>query len=182
MREMIARNRIADGLLYLQVTRGAARRDHVLPEDAAAPDFDPDHARRRTWPRWRRGWKMASRSPARPDQRWARCDIKTVQLLPNLLAKQAAKAKGAFEAWLVDDDGFVTEGALDQCLDRGSAGDVVTRELSQRNSAGVTRRIILEAVAEAGLAGARAQIHRRGGHRVRAKPSCHRPPGRRCRW
>jgi D-alanine transaminase len=86
-----------------------------------------------------------------PDQRWARRDIKTVQLLPNLLAKQAAKAKGAFEAWLVDGDGFVTEGTSTNAWIVNEAGAVMTRDLSQAILPGVTRRVILEAAGEAGM-------------------------------
>jgi D-alanine transaminase len=86
-----------------------------------------------------------------PDQRWARCDIKTVQLLPNLMAKQAAKALGGYEAWLVDADGFVTEGTSTNAWIVDGQGEVVTRDLSNAILPGVTRRIILEAAAEAGL-------------------------------
>ena len=87
-----------------------------------------------------------------PDIRWARRDIKTVQLLPNLMAKAAAKRDGAFEAWLVDDDGYVTEGASTNAWIVDGAGDVVTRDLSHAILPGVTRRIILEAAAAAGVA------------------------------
>jgi D-alanine transaminase len=86
------------------------------------------------------------------DQRWARCDIKTVQLLPNLLARQSAKAKGAFEAWLVDRDGFVTEGAATNAWIVDAEGRVVTRDLSRAILPGVTRRIILEAISDSGMA------------------------------
>jgi D-alanine transaminase len=151
MREVIVRNRIADGLLYLQVTRGAARRDHVPPKDAPRPTLiltmrAQDLAGLAQ--RMENGIAVASA----PDERWGRCDIKTVQLLPNLLAKQAAKAKGAFEAWLVDKDGYVTEGASTNAWIVDAKGDVVTRDLSRAILPGVTRRIILEAIAEAGLA------------------------------
>jgi D-alanine transaminase len=83
------------------------------------------------------------------DIRWGRRDIKTVQLLPNLLAKQAAKASGAFEAWLVDQDGFVTEGASTNAWIVDRDGVVITRDLSNAILPGVTRRIMLEAMAEA---------------------------------
>jgi D-alanine transaminase len=150
MREMIARNRIANGLLYLQVTRGAARRDHVPPKAPLRSTLiltmrSQDMAGLQA--RMENGIAVASA----PDLRWKRCDIKTVQLLPNLLAKQAAKAKGAFEAWLVDDDGFVTEGASTNAWIVDSEGKVVTRDLSNAILPGVTRRIILEAIEEAGL-------------------------------
>jgi D-alanine transaminase len=150
MREVIGRNKIRDGLLYLQVTRGAARRDHVPPKEAMRPTLImtmrvQDMAALKA--RMEKGVGVASA----PDQRWGRCDIKTVQLLPNLLAKQAAKAKGAFEAWLVDDEGFVTEGSSTNAWIVDAKGDVVTRDLSHAILPGVTRRIILEAATEAGM-------------------------------
>ncbi len=150
MREMIARNMIRDGLLYLQVTRGAAKRDHIPPASGQRPTLimtmrAQDLAALAV--RLEKGVAVASM----PDQRWARCDIKTVQLLPNLLAKQAAKKKGAFEAWLVDDDGFVTEGASTNAWIVGQDGVVVTRDLSNAILPGVTRRLILEAARDEGL-------------------------------
>jgi D-alanine transaminase len=150
MREMIARNRIRNGLLYLQVTRGAARRDHVPPQKLPRPTLIMTM---RTQDMTALAARMEKGIPVAtmPDQRWARCDIKTVQLLPNLMAKQAAKAKGGYEAWLVDRDGFVTEGASTNAWIVDGQGDVVTRDLSNAILPGVTRRIILEAAAEAGL-------------------------------
>ena len=150
MREMIARNRIANGLLYLQVTRGAARRDHVPPKTAMKPTLiltmrSQDMAALKT--RMEKGVAVTTA----PDLRWKRCDIKTVQLLPNLMAKQAAKAKGAYEAWLVDDDGYVTEGGSTNAWIVDQSGKVVTRDLSNAILPGVTRRIILEAIREAGM-------------------------------
>jgi len=150
MREMIARNRIANGLLYLQVTRGAARRDHVPPKSNLRPTLiltmrTQDLVGLKA--RMEKGIAVASA----PDLRWKRCDIKTVQLLPNLLAKQMAKAKGAFETWLVDDEGFVTEGGSTNAWIVDCEGNVVTRDLSNAILPGVTRRIILEAARDTGL-------------------------------
>ena len=148
MREMIARNRIADGFLYIQVTRGAVRRDHVPPTDGPRPtlimtmrtqDLGALHQR------MEKGIAVSTQ----PDIRWGRCDIKTVQLLPNLLAKQAARKAGAFEAWMVDDDGYVTEGASTNAWIVDKDGTVITRDLSNAILPGVTRRILLEALAEA---------------------------------
>ena len=151
MREMIARNRIADGFLYIQVTRGAVKRDHIPPPAGAlrptlimtmrAQDLAGLHQR------LEKGIAVATQ----PDIRWGRCDIKTVQLLPNLLAKQAARKAGAFEAWLVDDDGYITEGSSTNAWIVDRAGTVITRDLSNAILPGVTRRIILEAMAEAQL-------------------------------
>lgn len=148
MRAVVAKNRIPDGMLYLQVTRGAVRRDHVPPKDGPRPtlivtmhpqDLVAAAARMRT------GIGVASQ----PDIRWGRCDIKTVQLLPNLLAKQAARAAGAYEAWLIDAGGYVTEGSSSNAWIVDNTGTVITRDLSPAVLPGVTRRIMLAAMAEA---------------------------------
>jgi D-alanine transaminase len=150
MREVIARNRIRDGLLYIQVTRGAAKRDHLPPKDPPRPSLIMTirpHDAASMAARRENGITVMSE----PDQRWARCDIKTVQLLPNLLARQAAKAKGAAEAWMVDVDGFVTEAASANAWIVDEKGELVTRDLSRAILPGVTRRVILEAARDAGL-------------------------------
>src|ERR1700742_2938330 len=138
MREMASRNRVRDGLLYMQVSRGAVRRDHPIPEIVPRPTLimtvraqDP-----------RIGEKKRLEGIAvitRPDQRWARRDIKTVQLLPNLLAKTEARKAGAYEAWFVDNEGFVTEGASTNAW------------IVDNDNHVVTRRVILEAAAAAGM-------------------------------
>jgi D-alanine transaminase len=148
MREMIVKNRIADGFLYLQVTRGAVKRDHIPPANGPRPTLimtmrAQDMAGLAN--RMEKGIAVSTQ----PDIRWGRCDIKTVQLLPNLLAKQAARKTGAFEAWLVDDDGYVTEGSSTNAWIVDKDGTVITRDLSHAILPGVTRRIILEALAEA---------------------------------
>src|SRR3954454_8623549 len=110
LRETIRRNRVQDGLVYLQITRGQARRDFLFPAPGTRPSMvvtarNLDHARID---------RTATEGIAVvtvPDNRWARVDIKSVSLLPNVLAKEAARAAGAREAWFVDKDGFVTEGA-----------------------------------------------------------------------
>lgn len=148
MREMIARNRVGHGLLYMQVSRGTVKRDHVIPDrpprptlimTARAQDPEMSHKKRSE------GVGVITR----PDQRWARRDIKTVQLLPNLLAKTEARKNGAYEAWLVDNDGFVTEGASTNAWIVDRHGHVVTRQLSNDILPGVTRRVIMEAAADA---------------------------------
>ena len=108
MRELMRRNRLRDGLVYMQVTRGVARRDHAFPTTPVKPALvlttkNTKHLGADPGP----GVAVKSH----PDIRWERCDIKTVALLPNVLAKQAARESGAYEAWLVDDKGCVTEGA-----------------------------------------------------------------------
>jgi len=150
MRELVRRNRTRTGLLYLQVTRGAARRDHPIPKDVIRPtlimtvhELDAAALSRRR----EEGIKVITR----PDERWARCDIKTTQLLANLLAKTAARQAGAYEAWLVDDEGFVTEGSSTNAWIVDGEGRLTTRQLSHDILPGVTRRVILAAAEEAQL-------------------------------
>jgi len=148
LRETARRNGVREGLLYLQVTRGAARRDHPIPAPALKPTLIVTvHrldiaaiARRRA-----EGIAVATR----PDERWARCDIKSTQLLANLLAKTSARRAGAFEVWLLDRNGRVTEGASTTAWIVDAEGRLVTRDLSHAILPGVTRRIILQLAAEA---------------------------------
>ena len=144
VREMIARNRMANCFLYLQVTRGAVKRDHVPPADGPRPTLimtmrGQDLAGLAQ--RMERGIAVSTQ----PDIRWGRRDIKTVNLLPNLLAKQAAKKAGAFEAWLIDGDGFVTEGSSTTAWIVDGEGNLITRDLTNAILPGVTRQIMLQA-------------------------------------
>ena len=148
VREMVRRNRLRDGLIYMQVTRGALRRDHAIPRKPPRPtliitarSIDPaTNDRRRD-----EGVAVITR----PDERWARCDIKSTALLPNILAKSAARDAKAFEAWLIDRDGYVTEGSSTTAWIVDEAGNIVTRNLSNTILPGVTRREIIEAAREA---------------------------------
>ncbi|MDB5739235.1 MAG: D-amino acid aminotransferase, partial [Alphaproteobacteria bacterium] len=124
------------------------RRDHVPPTDGPRPTLiltmrAQDMAGLAA--RMDKGIAVATQ----PDIRWGRCDIKTVQLLPNLMAKRAAKAVGAFEAWLVDRDGYVTEGGSTNAWIVDEDGTVITRELSNAILPGVTRRVMMAAMGEA---------------------------------
>jgi D-alanine transaminase len=138
-RRVLAANRIKDGLLYVQLTRGAARRDHAFPPPAqptlvmtARPfDFRQRVAQQAT------GVAILTR----PEIRWARRDIKSVALLPNVLAKQAARDAGAFEAWFVD-DGVVTEGGSTNAW-IVSDGVVVTHPADHAILAGVMRDTLI---------------------------------------
>jgi D-alanine transaminase len=149
-RQVIARNRIKDGYLYIQVTRGVATRDHCFPAKSVHPSLvmtvrgiDPEKAAALA----AQGIGVVSM----PDLRWKRPDIKTIGLLPNVLARQAAKEKGAHEAWLVDSDGMVTEGAASNAWIVGHDGVIVTRHIDQAILRGVTRSTLLELIAAEGL-------------------------------
>ena len=130
MRELMRRNRLRDGLVYMQVTRGVARRDHAFPTKPVKPALvltTKNSKRAEADP----GPGIAVKS--HPDIRWQRCDIKTVALLPNVLAKQAARESGAYEAWLIDGKGNVTEGASTNAWIVTKAGELVTRADRQRH-------------------------------------------------
>jgi len=147
-REMVARNRMPNGFLYLQVTRGAVKRDHVPPADGPRPTLIMT-MRLQDVAGFQQRLAKGIAISTQPDIRWGRRDIKTVQLLPNLMAKQAAKQAGAFEAWLVDEEGYVTEGASTTAWIVDKDGTLITRQLSNAILPGVTRRIMLEAAREA---------------------------------
>ena len=149
MGEIVRRNRVNFGPLYLQITRGVAHRDHAFPVGVRpslvmlAWPGDPE-----------RGPKLAEKGVkviTQPDIRWQRRDIKSVSLLPNILAKQAAREAGAFEAWLVDEDGFVTEGTSTNAWIVMTDGTIVTRNLSQAILSGVTRLTALDIARQRGL-------------------------------
>jgi D-alanine transaminase len=140
--ETARRNRVRDGLVYLQVTRGAAVRDHAFPATATptvvvtARTIDRKAHEKRA----REGVAVVTM----PDMRWRRCDIKSVSLLPNVLAKQQAREANGYEAWLVDDDGFVTEGASSTAWIVDDEGRLITRPLDNAILAGVTRHRLME--------------------------------------
>ena len=139
MRELMRRNRLRDGLVYMQVTRGVARRDHAFPTTKVKPALvmtTKNGKRAENDP----GAGVAIKST--PDIRWERCDIKTVALLPNVLAKQAARESGAYEAWLIDEKGCVTEGASTNAWIVTQAGELVTRHTDNGILAGITRQTL----------------------------------------
>jgi D-alanine transaminase len=150
LREVAARNRVREGILYMQITRGVARRDHAFPKTPIRPAFVVTVRRTSPYPRDIDAW--ATTAITHPDQRWARCDIKSVALLPNVLAKQAAREKGAAEALLIDDDGLVTEGASTSSWIVDAAGVLRTRPLGHAILPGCTRAALVTLLAEEGIA------------------------------
>jgi D-alanine transaminase len=150
LREVVARNRIVNGIVYLQVTRGVAPRNHAFPNPAVRPALvvtakPLDRAA---------GDNKAAHGIAVitvPENRWDRVDIKTVGLLPNVLAKQAAKDAGAYEAWFVDGDGIVTEGSSTNAWIVTSDGVLVTRPAEHGILRGVTRTVILDFAGREGV-------------------------------
>jgi D-alanine transaminase len=150
LRETVRRNRVREGLVYLQVTRGAARRDHIFPS-ADTPPTVVVTARSQD----RAGMEAKAAAGVavltQPDIRWGRCDIKTVGLLPNCLAKQAAKEAGAAEAWLVDELGLVSEGGSTNAWIVDREGRLQTRDVNANILRGVTRKSLLDIAREEGI-------------------------------
>jgi D-alanine transaminase len=143
-RELVARNGLVEGLVYLQVTRGAADRDFAYPEGAAPTVvlFTQEKAIAEA-PAAGRGLRVVTI----PDQRWGRRDIKTVQLLYPSMGKMMAKAAGADDAWMVE-DGHVTEGTSNNAY-IVTGGKIVTRQLGNEILHGITRAAVLKMAREA---------------------------------
>jgi len=150
LRETVRHNRVRNGIVYIQVTRGVARRDHAFPARDTRPSMvvtarshDPAVGEQSA------GAGIAVITV--PENRWARVDIKSVALLPNVLAKQAAREAGAREAWFVDSAGYVTEGASTNAWIVSSDHKLVTRPADHGILRGITRAVLLDVISDQGL-------------------------------
>lgn len=151
IRETLRRNHVRNGLFYLQVTRGVARRDHVFPAEGTPPSLvitakstDPKIIAAKN----ANGIKAITVA----DNRWDRVDIKSVGLLPNAMARQQAKEAGAQEAIYVDGDGMVKEGAATNVWIVDRDGTLVTRPAEHGILRGITRTTLIDVAARLGLA------------------------------
>jgi D-alanine transaminase len=150
LREVVTRNRIGYGNVYLQVTRGVARRDHGFP----VPEVKPSLVVTARPLNRARNEALAAKGIAVisvPDDRWGRVDIKTIGLLPNVLARQAAIEQGARDAWFVDNDGRVTEGASTNAWIVTATGAVVTRPADHAILRGITRTVLFDVIKAQGI-------------------------------
>ena len=150
LREVVRRNRVRYGMVYLQVTRGVADRDHPFPDPPVRPSLivtaksiDPAKAQAKA----DTGIKVITL----PDLRWKRPDIKSISLLPNVLAKQEAKTRGAAEAWLVGAEGMITEGAASNAWIIDAYDHVITHPVDRSILQGITRTTLLGLLAARGL-------------------------------
>ena len=147
--ETVRRNRVRNGLVYLQVTRGTAPRDHAFPRDVApsvvvtAKSVDPSRNEALA--------KQGAAAVSQPDLRWGRCDIKTVSLLPNVLAKQAARESGAYECLMYDEMGLVTEGSSTNVWIVDEDGRLRTRDTQANILKGITRTALMQLVKDEGI-------------------------------
>ena len=150
LKEAVRQNRVRDGLVYLQIGRGVAPRDHAFPNPPVSPSMVITV---KAIDRVAAEAKAAAGVSVitTPENRWGRCDIKTVGLLPNAMAKQAAREKGAAEAWFVDELGFVTEGASSNAWIVDAEGTLRTRDTNANILRGVTRNTLLDVIRENGL-------------------------------
>lgn len=149
--EVARRNRVTEGLLYMQVTRGVARRDHAFPAKPVPPALVVTVKRIPPYPTDAESW--AGACITHPDLRWARRDIKSVNLLPNCLARQAAREQGAMEAILYDEaTSMVTEGAATTFWIVDEHGAIRTRHLDHVILPGCTRGALLAELQAAGIA------------------------------
>lgn len=148
LREVVRRNDVHDGIVYIQVTRGSAPRDFPFPAGARPSIVLTARRQRPIDPRHvEEGVKVITV----PDIRWGRPDIKSVALLPNALAKQQARESGAYEAWQVDRDGNVTEGSSSNAWIVTASNEVVTRHADTSILNGITRQGVLHLIADQGL-------------------------------
>ncbi|MDA0997515.1 MAG: D-amino-acid transaminase [Proteobacteria bacterium] len=138
--EMVRRNDVDEGLVYMQVTRGAADRDFAFPKDAQPTLVMFTQKKNLTQnPLAEKGIAIISM----PEIRWQRRDIKSVGLLASSLAKQAAIEAGVGDAWFIE-DGFVTEGTSNNAFIVTDAGKIVTRHLGNEILPGITRKAVME--------------------------------------
>jgi D-alanine transaminase len=150
LHETVRRNRVHDGIVYLQVTRGVARRDHAFPAAETMPSLVVTAKSLDVAANERQAAEGIAVITV-PDNRWGRVDIKSVALLPNVLAKQTAREQGAKEAWFVDAAGLVTEGSSTNAWIVTADGTVVTRPVDHAILRGITRTVLLKVIAGQGL-------------------------------
>lgn len=150
MRQVIRRNMIKDGLIYIQITRGVAPRDHGFP--VGVPSSIVMTAKTMKQPPADQPDDKGVAAISHPDIRWSRPDIKSVALLPNVICKQKAREAGAYEAILVDALGYVTEGSSTNAWIVTKNNEVVTRA-AEGNAIlnGITRQAFIKLMAEEGL-------------------------------
>jgi D-alanine transaminase len=148
--EVVRRNRVRWGIVYLQISRGVSRRDHAFPPAGTTPSVVIT-ARNMDFAAAERMAEAGVAIISVPENRWARVDIKSVSLLPNVLAKQAAREQGAREAWFVDAQGLVTEGSSSNAWIVTREGKLVTRQADHGILKGITRAVVIDTIAAQGL-------------------------------
>lgn len=149
LRTVVGRNRLKEGILYVQISRGVARREHAFPASSVRSTLVVTARSQTLAPEvlFERGITVITT----PDLRWPRCDVKSIALIPNVLGKQMAREKGAFEAWLLAGDGTITEGTSSNAWIITGRNQMVTRPLSKTILGGITRGRVLNLASQLGL-------------------------------
>ncbi|TIX89219.1 D-amino-acid transaminase [Rhizobium sp. P44RR-XXIV] len=150
IRETLRRNHVRNGMFYLQVTRGVARRDHVFPADGT-PSSIVVTAKSTDQSLIARKNANGIKAITVRDNRWDRVDIKSVGLLPNVMARQQAKEAGAQEAIYIDHNGMVKEGAATNVWIVDHDGNLVTRPAEHGILRGITRTTLMDVAAKLGV-------------------------------
>src|SRR5882724_11693734 len=149
LHELVRRNAMTDALLYFQATRGVAPREHKFPARTKTAFVA---TLRRSRPPSVAQIEQGVSVVTTPDIKKERCDIKSISLLPNLLAKQKSAVAGAFEAWLVDDDDRITEGSSTNAWIVTSDGKLVTHDAGAAILNGITRQRVIKLMESQGIA------------------------------
>ena len=148
VQETVRRNKLKDATVYIQVSRGPAPRDHLFPAEPQPTLIVTAKRMKRPDPKaYAEGVDVVTA----PDIRWLKCEVKSISLLPNVLAKQAAKEQGAYEAWLVRDGDVVTEASASNAYIVDARGVLRTHPLSSLILGGVTRSVVLELARAEGI-------------------------------
>jgi D-alanine transaminase len=147
-KRLIVMNKNRRGIVYIQISRGIAKRDHAYSE-SLKPSLVM--TARRLSPIPEKYWQEGVSVITEPDLRWKRCDIKSIGLLPNVLSKQKARSKGAYEAWLINDKGFITEGCSTNSWIITKAGEIITHPSTEAILNGIARNIVIEKASQLGL-------------------------------
>ncbi len=149
VRQVVQRNHVKNGLVYLQITRGVARRDHPFPAECQSALVI---TARKMPPLDKAALSKGVGVITIPDIRWQRKDIKSIALLPNCLGKQQARSVGAYEAWMYNEKDEITEGTSANAWIVTKSGELVTRQVGQSILNGITRLAVIEAARASGLA------------------------------
>ena len=148
MQELLVQNNRDNGTIYMQISRGIAKRDHAFPKNTYPSIVMSITGTKSPKPQ---EIKSGVKVITQPDLRWARRDIKSIGLLANILAKQAATEAKAREAWLIDNDGNVTEGAVSNAFIVSKKGEIITHPVNNNILSGITRLVVLDLARKNGL-------------------------------
>lgn len=151
MRETIRRNRVKNGSIYIQISRGVAKRDFIFPDPQETPATIIMFARSKSPEAMNKKAEKGIKVITLPDMRWKRPDIKSTGLLASVLARQEAKQQGAEEAWLYNSEGIITEGAASNAWIINDKAELITHPANNEILKGITREGVMRAAKQVNL-------------------------------